>query len=101
MRFVQSAEDRALEGETLVSVLVVDTPIAAGTRAEDMPTRCGLEEVPAKVVADGAVTDLATLAGKVAAIRLLPGEQIVSSRFVAPRRSAGRRRSRRRPTWCR
>jgi pilus assembly protein CpaB len=84
VRFVQSAENRALEGEVLTSVLVVDTPITAGTRAEDLTGQVRLEEVPAKVLADGAVSDLASLTGKVAAIRLLPGEQIVSSRFVTP-----------------
>jgi pilus assembly protein CpaB len=84
VRYVKSAESRALEGETLVEVLVVDQPIGAGTAAEDMATLVRLEQVPAKVAASGAVADLSTLAGKVAAIDLLPGEQVVASRFTTP-----------------
>jgi pilus assembly protein CpaB len=84
VHFVQGAADRANKGKILVPVLVVDTPIAAGTRAEDLADQVRLGEIPAEFLATGAVTDLATLAGKVAAIRLLPGEQVVSSRFVTP-----------------
>jgi pilus assembly protein CpaB len=89
VRFVQSAADRAAAPETLVDVLVVDSPIPAGTRAEDITDKVTLEEVPAKVLADGAVSDLAPLAGLVAAIDLLPGEQIVASRFETPEDHAG------------
>jgi pilus assembly protein CpaB len=84
VRYVKGAENRALEGETLVEVLVVDQPIDAGTPVEDMATLVRLEQVPVKVAASGAVADLSTLAGKVAAIDLLPGEQVVASRFATP-----------------
>jgi pilus assembly protein CpaB len=84
VRFVQSARDNATKGLTLESVLVVDSPIPAGTRAEDIADKVTLREVWAELVADDAVSDLADLTGKVAAIRLLPGEQILSSRFVTP-----------------
>ena len=89
VRFVQSAEDRALEGEVLVSVLVVDAPIRAGSPAEDLSDKVRVEEVPTKVAASDAVADLTSLAGTVAAIDLLPGEQIVSSRFVTPEEYEG------------
>ncbi len=89
VRFVQSAEDRALEGEVLVSVLVVDAPIRAGSPAEDLADKVRVEEVPTKVAASDAVADLTSLAGKVAAIDLLPGEQVVSSRFVTPEEYEG------------
>lgn len=82
IRYVQSAEDRALEGEELVQVLVVDDRIEAGTAVADIADRLRLEQVPAKVAAAGAVADLTTLAGLVAAIDLLPGEQVMSSRFT-------------------
>ena len=89
VRFVQSAEDRALEGEVLVSVLVVDEPIRAGSPAEGLTDKVRVEEVPTKVAASDAVADLTSLAGKVAAIDLLPGEQVVSSRFVTPEEYEG------------
>ncbi len=61
--------------------------------------------MPTKVAASGAVADLASLAGKVAAIDLLPGEQVVSSRFVTPEEYEGSLttgpRSTCRPTCCR
>jgi len=82
--WVRSAEGRALAGEVLVQVLVVDRPIAAGTPAEELQGQVRPEGVPAKTAAEGAVSDLASLEGKVAAIDLLPGEQIVSSRFLDP-----------------
>ena len=80
--WVRSAEGRVLAGEVLVEVLVVDRPIAAGTPAEDLDGQARAESVPAKVAAEGAVGDLASLAGQVAAVDLLPGEQIVSGRFL-------------------
>ncbi|MBS1196073.1 MAG: cpaB [Actinobacteria bacterium] len=82
--YVRGAESRALEGEVVVGVLVAEQPIAAGTPAEDLATRVQLEQVPAKVAAAGAVDDLADLAGQVAAIALLPGEQLVAGRFLSP-----------------
>jgi pilus assembly protein CpaB len=90
--WVRSAEGRVLAGEILVEVLVVDEPIAAGTPAEELDGLVRPESVPAKVAAEGAVADLASLAGKVAAVDLIPGEQIVSGRFLeaeAYRRTVG------------
>jgi pilus assembly protein CpaB len=84
VHYIQTAEARALEGEVVVGVLVVDRAIAAGTSAEDLEGQVRLEHVPAKVAATGAVDDLASLAGKVAVIDLIPGEQLVADRFVTP-----------------
>ena len=80
--WVRSAEGRVLAGEVLVEVLVVDRLIAAGTPAEELDGQVRPESVPTKVAAEGAVADLTSLAGKVAAVDLLPGEQIVSGRFL-------------------
>lgn len=81
--YVQGAEDRALDGEKTVSVLVVSDSIAKGTKAEDMAGKVRTEKVPAKVAADGAVATLGSLVGKVAAVDLLPGEQLISTRFAS------------------
>jgi pilus assembly protein CpaB len=80
--YVRSAEARALSGEELVDVMVVTKTIEAGTPAEDIEEHLTLEQVPAKVRADGAVNKLAELEGKVAAVDLLPGEQLVRDRFA-------------------
>lgn len=82
--YVNSAEDRALAGEKTVNVLVASKPIERGTAASDITGRVKSEKVPVKVRADGAVKDLKTLGDKVASVTVLPGEQIVSGRFVAP-----------------
>ena len=85
--YVRSAENRALEGEETVSVLVVTDPIPKGTKAEDIGGKVKTEQVPAKVVASGSVASIGAVAGRVSAVDLLPGEQLVQSRFAS---SAGK-----------
>lgn len=82
--YVRSAEARALEGERLVDVLVVTETVESGTKSEELADKVRTEQVPSKVRAAGAVSDLGDLKGRVAAVDLLAGEQIVSERFVAP-----------------
>lgn len=82
--YVRAADDRAIAGERVVPVLVVREAIAKGTRAEDLGVRVETERVPAKVLATGGVSDVADLKGKVAAVDLVPGEQIVEARFQSP-----------------
>lgn len=90
--YVRGAEDRALAGEELAEVLVVDSPISQGTPASLLTGSVRLERVPLKVRADGGVADLATLADLVAGTDLVPGEQVVASRFVTAESLATRAR---------
>lgn len=87
--YVSSAEDRALAGEKTVGVLVVTEPIAQGTKAEEIAGKVRIEQVPAKVLAQDAVASIGALTGKVAAVDLLPGEQLVPTRFATPAEAAG------------
>jgi pilus assembly protein CpaB len=87
--YVRSAEDRALAGEKTVGVLVVSDTITKGTKSEDIVAKVRLEQVPTKVLAKDAVANVGTLAGKVAVVDLLPGEQLVPSRFGSPEQAAG------------
>ncbi|MDH4074858.1 MAG: RcpC/CpaB family pilus assembly protein [Acidimicrobiia bacterium] len=80
--YVKGAERRALAGEELVEVYVVRAPIPSGTAAEDITGLVSVERVPIKVHASGAVTSLPALTGQVAAVDLVPGEQLVAGRFV-------------------
>jgi pilus assembly protein CpaB len=82
--YVNSAEDRALAGERTVNVLVVADAIPKGTPAASLSGKVTRKEVPAKVQATGSVTDLKELEGKVASVDLVPGEQVVASRFASP-----------------
>ena len=79
--YVQGAEDRALKGEDPTRVYVVTDTIPKGTVGGDLGSKVRQETVPAKVRAAGAVSSLNALAGKVALVDLVPGEQLVSTRF--------------------
>lgn len=81
--YVRAAEDRALEGEELVEVLVIDTAVVKGTPAALLEHSVRLERVPSKIGAEGSVSDLSLLGDFVASTDLLPGEQVTAQRFVA------------------
>lgn len=82
VNFVRGAEERAVAGEELATVFVVQTPIGQGTPAEEIAGSLVQEQVPVKVRPPDAVTDLAQLAGLVTSVDLLPGEQLIASRFT-------------------
>jgi pilus assembly protein CpaB len=82
--YVQSAEERAREGQELATVLVVEDLIEKGTLAELIGDSVAEVEVPLEVLAEDAVADITELAGLVATTDLIPGEQIIASRFQTP-----------------
>lgn len=82
--YVKGAEQRALAGERTVDVLVVQQAVSQGTPATDLADLVEEEQVPAKVQAVDAVASLDELDGKVAAVDLVPGEQVVATRFAEP-----------------
>jgi pilus assembly protein CpaB len=87
--YVQSARNEAVAGERMVDVLVVSDPIEKGTAAADIEDSVDVKQVPAKVRADGAVDELAALDDElVAAVELVPGEQVVATRFVSRQEAA-------------
>jgi pilus assembly protein CpaB len=83
VNYVQGADERALEGEETVEVLVVTEPVARGTAAEEIEDSVETVLVPAKLQTPGTVGDLNALAGTYTSINLVPGEQILSTRFVS------------------
>ena len=87
--YVRSAEHRALKGEKTVDVLVVANTIPKGTKAEDITANLRIEQIPVKIATKDALTSTTPLAGKVAAVDLLPGEQLVSTRFTSPAEAQG------------
>jgi pilus assembly protein CpaB len=87
--YVQSARNEAVAGERMVDVLVVSDAIDKGTKVADIGDSVDTKQVPAKVRADGAVTDLGDLDGElVAAVDLVEGEQLVATRFVSRQQAA-------------
>jgi pilus assembly protein CpaB len=82
--YVHGADARAQAGAVLVPVLVVDTDIAAGTAAEDVAGSVSTVEVPKRLVATGAIDDLADVAGLTTTVGLLAGDQVMAARFGDP-----------------
>jgi pilus assembly protein CpaB len=81
--YVNGAKDRAVAGEKRVAVYVTTKKIAAGTPANQLTKTVKREEVPVKVRASDAVTNLKDLSGSVTSVDLVAGEQLVKSRFLS------------------
>lgn len=86
--YVQGAEERALEGQQLVSVYVVTNPIDAGATVDEVRESVELRELPQEAVVGNAISELADLAGLVAASDMVVGEQVLLSRFETPAEAA-------------
>ena len=82
--YAQGADQRAVKNLEPVSVLVVKTAIPAGTPVEVMGASIATEQLPAAAVTASSLTSLDESKGMVAAVDLIPGEQIVSERLVEP-----------------
>ncbi|MFF1251024.1 Flp pilus assembly protein CpaB [Pseudarthrobacter sp. NPDC058329] len=82
--YAQGADQRALASTEPKDVLVVKTAIPAGTPVNDMAASLVIEKVPAAGVSDSALGTLDNKAGTVAAVDLVPGEQLLEERLVAP-----------------
>ena len=83
VKYVSTAEDRALAGEELVDVLVLNAPVPAGTAATELQQFLRVEAVPVKVQAAGALASLSEAEGLVTAVDMGEGEQVTASRLVA------------------
>lgn len=82
--YTNGAEQRALAGVQTADVLIVSTAVPAGTPAEVVLQSATKQAVPAKALAADAVSDPATVRGLVSTVDLVPGEQLLSSRFRDP-----------------
>lgn len=83
--YVQGADNRAAQGLEPVDVLIVKEPVPAGTKAEDLNKFVELEAIPQSAVPAGALEGLKDQVGKVTAVDLEPGEQVLTSRLIDPR----------------
>jgi pilus assembly protein CpaB len=82
--YAQGADSRAVQGLAPMTVLVVNKAVPAGTSVAALKEFVTSEELPGKAVTKSALQNLDGLAGKVTAVDLLPGEQLVAERLVAP-----------------
>lgn len=86
--YVHNAADDGPTDKT-VGVLVVKDTIPKGTKGEDIGAKVRLMQVPTKVATTDALSSTGVLAGKVASVDLLPGEQLVPTRFASPAEATG------------
>jgi pilus assembly protein CpaB len=82
--YAQGADQRAVKNLDPVDVLVVKTAVPAGTPVEAMKASLTVEQLPGTAVGMTALKSLDDSPGKVAAVDLVPGEQLVAERLVAP-----------------
>ena len=82
--YVQTADQRAMAGMETTQVLVVEEPVAKGTPGEKLTGLVTSKTLPIKAVAPGSVSSLQPISGRVATTDLVPGEQLLASRFVDP-----------------
>ena len=81
--YVRSAKDKAVAEEALVDVYVVDEFVPKGAEPETIASAVSLEQVPARLKQDGAITELEALGDLVAATDLEPGDQLLVARLAA------------------
>lgn len=82
--YANGADARAMATTSPKKVLVVVKAIPAGTQVNAMAASLVIQDVPAAGVAPTALTSLDSKAGTVAAVDLVPGEQLLAERLVAP-----------------
>jgi len=82
VRYVRTAEDRALAGQQLVDVVVATQPVEAGTRTDELALSTEIRRVPASSRTPGAITDLAQVGDMITSVDLVPGEQLLAARFL-------------------
>ncbi|HEV2888770.1 MAG TPA: Flp pilus assembly protein CpaB [Frankiaceae bacterium] len=84
--YVSRTDERAIEDQQPVEVLVAKTLIKAGTTglAAERSGSFRLETVPKSVRIEGALTATGAIGDLVAVSDIFPGEQIIQAKFVVP-----------------
>jgi pilus assembly protein CpaB len=91
--YAAGADRRAIANQEPVVVYVARARIPAGTGGEDAQNRGLIERttLPRRAVAGGAVRSLEQLGGRVAAVDIVPGEQLLAARWVGRGEASGGR----------
>jgi len=84
LAYVHGADARALAGAHPIAVLVADERIPEGTSGDALKDMVRTEIVPAKTALRGRVVNLSSLSGRVATVDVMPGEQLLFTRFTRP-----------------
>lgn len=91
--YVNSADRRAIRDQQPVLVWVAAKRIPTGTSGVDAVNNDLIKQVelPRRSRAAGAITSESQLKGRVAAVDIVPGEQLLVERWVGPEQVTGRR----------
>lgn len=79
--YVRSAKDQAVAQEELVDVYVVDEFVPKGADPDTIKSSVDIEQVPARLIQTGAVTNLDAIGDQIAASDLQPGDQLLTARL--------------------
>lgn len=82
--YAQGADERAVQNLEPIDVLIVQQPVPAGTAVEALAASVATERLPAAAVAGTSLKTLDDSTGLVTAVDLLPGEQLLAERLIAP-----------------
>ncbi|WP_026264294.1 Flp pilus assembly protein CpaB [Arthrobacter sp. 135MFCol5.1] len=82
--YAQGADTRAMKDMDPTGVLVVTKAVPAGSSLDIVKASVAVQQVPATAVSKTALKNLDDSAGKVAAVDLVPGEQLLAERLVDP-----------------
>jgi len=91
--YVNSADRRAIRDQQPVRVWVAAKKIPTGTPGVEAYNNDMIRqtEIPKKARAAGAITSVEQLRGRIAAVEIVPGEQLILERWVGPGEASGRR----------
>jgi pilus assembly protein CpaB len=81
--YANSADRRALSEQSPVPVYVASRKIEQGESIEEAAGKIRVASIPRKALAENAVRALAQISGRVAAVDILPGEQLLAGRWVS------------------
>jgi pilus assembly protein CpaB len=81
--YANSADRRALSEQSPVPVYVASRKIEQGESIEEAAGKIRVASLPRKALAENAVRALAQISGRVAAVDILPGEQLLVGRWVS------------------
>ncbi|BCW55415.1 MULTISPECIES: Flp pilus assembly protein CpaB [unclassified Arthrobacter] len=83
--YAQGADQRAMKDMDPTGVMVVTKAVPAGASLDTVKASVTMQQVPATAVSKTALKNLDDSAGKVAAVDLVPGEQLLAERLVDPK----------------
>ncbi|HEX6677856.1 MAG TPA: Flp pilus assembly protein CpaB [Actinomycetes bacterium] len=81
--YANSADRRALSEQAPVPVYVASSKIEQGESFEQASGKIRIASIPRKALAENAVRALSQISGRVAAVDILPGEQLLLGRWVS------------------